>query len=102
MGVIPENNKSFPFDLESPDSFYLHDICLLEEARGLGIANMMLNQIYEGAGKKGYQTISLVSVEQSGDYWDRNGFIDVEVSRGLQEKLSGNYGEKARLMSKNI
>lgn len=102
LGEIPENNRVFPAELPIPDSFYLHDICLLEETRGLGIAGKILEKIYEKAKASGYSEVSLVSVEQSGNYWDRNGFELVNVGEKLKEKLVKSYGIKARLMNKKL
>lgn len=103
LGESPVNNQKFPDTLPFFDCFYLHDIALLESLRGQGIAQELLNQAKSSAQGLGMSSLSLVSVEQSGDYWDRRGFLPIEnLSPKKQEFIKIVYGLKARLMVLNF
>lgn len=98
-GETPVNNQNFPETLPTPDCFYIHDITLLPEARGTGLARAMIEKACETGRSLGFVTISLVAVSQSGNYWDKNGFQEnLEISLDKKNKIIANYGEGSRLM----
>lgn len=82
-----------PFPLDSvfkpatqPDCYYIHDLCVLQEFRGKGIANKLAEQILA----KDWNVFALVSVAGSGKFWRRLGF------RGFA--AIEYYGRKAEYM----
>jgi len=98
-GHTPINNQNFPTILQAPDCFYIHDITLLPEARGTGLARAMIEKACETGRSLGFKTISLVAVAQSGDYWDKINFqehLDIPVEK--KNAIIANYGEGSRLM----
>lgn len=99
LGESPVNNEKFPAKLPLPNCFYVHDITLLEQARGFGIAQKMLEMAKDDGRKLGHRYLSLVSVEQSGDYWDKRGFMPYkDLTPEKVAMLRKIYGAHARLM----
>lgn len=99
LGETPINNQKFPKELPLFDCFYLHDITLLKEVRGLGLAREMIDAAKSNGVELGFQALCLVSVEQSGDYWDKLGFTALtQLSSGKEAMIQKIYGKKARLM----
>lgn len=74
------------------DQYYIHDLAILPELRGKGLAKECLDLLLGVA--KGYVTTSLVSVYGTGAFWGRFGFAEVDVEEALGEKVRG-YGEDA-------
>ncbi|KAL8920497.1 MAG: hypothetical protein Q9208_006246 [Pyrenodesmia sp. 3 TL-2023] len=75
------------------DQYYIHDLALLPEVRGRGLAQECIDRLMDVA-TKGYGTTSLVSVYGTERFWGRWRFEAVEVGEGLREKVMG-YGEDA-------
>lgn len=99
LGETPINNQKFPENLPEFDCFYLHDIAVLQEARGQKIAQQMISSGKKLGLELGFRYLSLVSVEQSGDYWDKLGFNILQDLSPLKiDQIQKIYGEKARLM----
>lgn len=98
-GDTPVNNQKFPAILQTPDCFFIHDITLMPEARGTGLAAAMIEKACETGRSLGFKTISLVAVSQSGNYWDKNNFLEyVDISVEKRNGIIANYGQGARLM----
>jgi ribosomal protein S18 acetylase RimI-like enzyme len=81
---------------ESRDSWYLHDLALLPEARGGGNARAGLAQLFA----KIDAPIALVSVNDSAGFWQSQGFAP-QGSPALKAKLSS-YGPHARYMVRSV
>ena len=81
---------------ESRDSWYLHDLALLPEARGGGNARAGLAQLFAQIDAP----IALVSVNESAAFWQAQGFAPQE-SPALKAKLSS-YGPDARYMVRPV
>ncbi len=101
----PELNSSIEIeDYESSrgeECFYLQDLCLDEHYRGMGLANYALNHLYSLIKEKNIKRVELVSNNDSGDYWDRNGFNEVEDFDDYRDSLKS-FGDAARLMYREI
>ena len=103
FGDAPVNNQKFPEDLPEPDCFFIHDIALLPDARGGGIARALLEDAYQTAHALGFDAASLVAVGQSGTYWDRVGFVPfARVTEAKRAYILDIYGPGARLMARPI
>lgn len=103
LGEIPKNNAPFENDLKQPDCFYIHDVTLIPEARGQGLAPLLIESAFNQAKDLGFTKVSLVSVGQSGNYWDKLGFIEYpQTTPAILQKLHSSYDEKSRLMVKDI
>ena len=101
-GDSPINNKCFPERLASPTCYYVHDIAVLPKFQGKGLAKKLLDQVTDQSVKLGFMHISLISVLQSADYWDRLGFKELDVSDEKRATLLKSYGKGARLMIKVV
>lgn len=60
------------------DSFYLHDIALLPETRGLGAGSAAMALVIECARRAGFRDVTLVAVNGAETYWAKQGFGVVE------------------------
>jgi GNAT superfamily N-acetyltransferase len=63
----------------TPSTYYIHDIALLPEARGQGAAQAMIKTIKARARGLGLTTLSLVTIEAAGDFWQALGFACTPV-----------------------
>ncbi|KAI4173533.1 MAG: hypothetical protein LQ343_002871 [Gyalolechia ehrenbergii] len=79
------------------DQYYIHDLAILREARGRGLAQECIGKLFEIA--KRYPTTSLVSVYNTAPFWGRFGFVSTGVDEGLEKKLL-DYGEDATYLER--
>ncbi|KAL9003780.1 MAG: hypothetical protein Q9188_003360 [Gyalolechia gomerana] len=79
------------------DQYYIHDLAILREARGRGLAQECIGKLFEIA--KRYLTTSLVSVYNTALFWGRFGFVSRGVDEGLEKKLL-DYGEDATYLER--
>lgn len=83
-----------------PDTYYIHDLCLLPVARRIGSAGKILGALTKHAQAQGYPTMSLVAVNGSVSWWERHGFV-VTDEHNLYAKLLS-YEESARYMVRQL
>lgn len=103
LGDSPVNNQVFPEELPEADCFFLHDIALLPEARGTGLAQALINEVYNVADGLGFDAVSLVAVKQSGSFWDKMGFVPyAAITPEKHQRVREIYGAGARLMARPI
>jgi GNAT superfamily N-acetyltransferase len=84
----------------APDTFYIHDLALLPEARRRGHAAPAIDRMMQVARGLGLTTLSLVAVGTSSAFWGRHGFVacaDESVRQGL-----ASYGGAACFMVRAI
>ena len=74
------------------DQYYIHDLAILPELRGRGLAQECINKLFAIA--KGYPTTCLISVYGTELFWGRFGFVKVGIDDVLREKLL-EYGDDA-------
>ena len=60
--------------LDAPDTYYVHDLALLPEARGTGAAAQAVALLIAQAGHEGLPGITLIAVNNSAGFWQRHGF----------------------------
>ena len=65
-------------------TYYLHDLALLPKARGLGAAGDIVGIALAQATVAGFRTASLVAVNNSQPFWQRQGF-DVAMHRASRK-----------------
>lgn len=58
----------------APDTWYLHDIALLDSARGTGAAAAALELLLQRAPAARLASLSLTAVNRSVPFWQRHGF----------------------------
>jgi ribosomal protein S18 acetylase RimI-like enzyme len=96
QGAVPPLDTLLGALSESRDSWYLHDLALLPEARGGGKARAGLALLFARLDAP----IALVSVNDSAAFWQAQGFEPRE-SPALRAKLSS-YGPDARYMVRSV
>lgn len=83
-----------------PDTYYLHDLCLLPVARRVRAASKIVEALVKHATVEGYPTMTLVAVNGSVPFWERHGFVVTEIDELYGKLLS--YEEAARYMVKRL
>lgn len=82
----------------SPPQYYIHDVAILPELRGRGLASVCIRQLLEVSRRHDFQTTVLISVYGTSQFWGRYGFQRPEVlDEVLCEKVRG-YGDDAMFL----
>lgn len=79
------------------DTYYIHDIALLGEARRSGSASEIVRTLVDHARDGSFSNLSLIAVSGSSLFWQRHGFSivsDPDIDGKLQS-----YGRDARFMT---
>ncbi|KAL4815665.1 acyl-CoA N-acyltransferase [Aspergillus spinulosporus] len=79
--------------------YYIHDVAVLPELRGQGLAAQGIARLLEVAAAKGFSRTCLVSVYGTEAFWGRFGFRREVDGEELKEKLRG-YGDGAVYLSR--
>lgn len=85
---------------ERPDCLHLHDVAILEAARGASAATIVEGLLTEAARQRGLPMMALVSIYGSDRLWRRLGYRPRKSGRRC-EKLKL-YGEAALYMVKEL
>lgn len=99
-GTIPALNTLLGALPMGADTYYVHDLALLNPARGTGAAAMIVGDLLRHARSTGFTTVSLVAVNDSGPFWYKHGFRVVAAPQ-FAGKLAS-YDDKARYMSRAV
>ena len=91
IGVPPPLDSPLGGLPDAPDCLYLHDVALLPEARGLGLAASAVQQMETLAAERGFRWLALTSTPKARAYWDRQGFTPHDGGPALAAKLAS-YG----------
>jgi GNAT superfamily N-acetyltransferase len=89
LGAIPSD----------ADQYYIHDIAILPEFRGCGLAAQCVERLLGFAKRGGFPVTCLVSVYGTERFWAQFGFGSDVVGGDLEGKLSG-YGDDAVYLSR--
>lgn len=81
--------------LEGDELFYMHDLAISPNARGLGIGQRLIDTALNYARQDGYEEVALVAVQDAPAYWLRQGFSPSPTSKCLSE-----YGPGAQFMKR--
>ncbi|MDB5473618.1 MAG: family N-acetyltransferase [Devosia sp.] len=100
LRAIPPLNGLLGAIPPDADTFHVHDLALLNPARGTGAAAMIVGEILRHARAKGFASISLVAVTGSAPFWHKHGFR-VVAGPQLAAKLAS-YETGALYMSKTL
>lgn len=95
--ITPLNGN---FGLPDPDAtqvLYLHDMSVLPEMAGQGLARHLLQTLFEQARRQGLQQAALVSVQGTQSFWEKNGFVTRPATNDQQKNLRS-YGDSAVYM----
>ena len=90
--VLPPLNKLYTTLPELSDSLFIHDLAILSQSRGKGLAGLAVRSLLETADAKRLGHCSLISVQGTQAFWERHGFLAVpEVTRAFQEEFDRFY-----------
>lgn len=82
---------------------YLHDMAVSQNARGLGLASRLLNYAEQYAIELGFSRLALVAVQGSVPYWQKRGFVVVNLSSSEATRALASYsGQHAMYMQKSL
>jgi GNAT superfamily N-acetyltransferase len=98
-GKITPLNGPFTPPVVGEQVLYLHDMSVLPELAGQGIASHLVQHVFQQARERGVRQAALVSVQGSQAYWERQGFSVTNVNDAQQFKHLQSYGEGACYMS---
>ena len=99
-GELPALNSPLGRIPEDASIYYIHDLALLPEARGARAAGALVDSLTVLARRLGFSTLSLVAVNDSRGFWERQRFRIVERPQ-LAAKLAS-YEAAAVLMEKAL
>lgn len=85
---------------DEPETFYIHDVALLPDARGKGHAGDLVELLARHARGAGFGSLSLVAVNRSSAFWERFGFAPA-MTNALRAKLAS-YGDDALMMRRDL
>lgn len=100
FGEPPPLNTCLHAIPANADTYYIHDMALLPEARGKGYAMSGGERVVRHAREAGFAQVSLVAVNRSQAFWERLGFRVTTVP-GLEAKLLS-YGSDAVFMTRDL
>lgn len=84
--------------VDAPDTLYLHDMAVLPDLAGRGLARALLEPLWRQAGARGLRRSALVSVQGSQGFWERQGYAVHTLADTLQRQRLAAYGEGAVYM----
>lgn len=96
FGEPPPLNSRLGEIPQDATTYYIHDVALLPTGRGKGYAGEAARLLTDHARKAGFTNVSLVAVNNSTAFWQKQGFR-ITASPGLEAKLLS-YGPDAALM----
>lgn len=97
-GKITPLNGVFTPPAPGEQVLYLHDMSVLPELAGQGVASQLVQTLKQQARARGMRQAALVSVQGSQTYWERQGFSICPVSDSQQQAHLQTYGEGALYM----
>ena len=85
-----------------PDTLYLHDMAVLPECAGQGLAGALLAAVLAQARAGGLAHAALVAVQGSQPWWQRRGFSTCTELPAAQRQRLASYGGQARYMTLSL
>jgi len=81
---------------QQPSTYYIHDLALMPESRGNGVADTVVAALIAHARQNKFATVTLVAVNNSQRFWRKHGFEI--VNDGAMAAKIESYGADARIM----
>lgn len=98
---LPELNTAQHDTEIRPTQLYLHDLAVSTDARGYNLAQKLVEHAIEAATPY-FSAASLISVQRSQSFWQRQGFEPVhQPPHQLVSKIRS-FGENAQLMRREL
>ncbi|TWU48877.1 Acetyltransferase (GNAT) family protein [Rubripirellula tenax] len=86
-----------PAELEPTTNLFLHDLAVQKDFFGRGVAHALFDHLTTVAQANGYQTMSLVAVQQAAGFWMKMGFTP-----STRATINKSYTGDATFMTKAI
>ena len=99
LGKITPLHGDFD-SVPQPDALYLHDMAVLPDCAGRGLAGQLLAALH--AQSTGLRHSALVSVQGSQAYWQRQGYALHPLQDAAQQARLASYGEGAVYMARTL
>lgn len=87
---------------DSPDTLYLHDMAVLPEFSGQGLAQALLALLWRSAVARGLTRSALVAVQGSQGFWERRGYAVAPLQDLEQRRRLAAYGQGAVYMLRTL
>ncbi|MDW5415669.1 GNAT family N-acetyltransferase [Iodobacter sp. CM08] len=88
----PALNAPLPTPNQSCDIYFIHDLAVHPSARGLGLAQQLLDTALKWARQEKLQKIRLIAIAGAANFWIKQGLSPVKnVNKDLSRKLA-DYG----------
>jgi ribosomal protein S18 acetylase RimI-like enzyme len=101
MGKVTQLHGEFE-PAPHPDTLYLHDLAVLPELGGQGMAARLLHTLWQGAQRRGLQRAALVSVQGSQGFWQHHGYVAYTLQDTAQRERLAAYGRDAVYMMRRL
>ncbi len=85
----------------APSTYYIHDLALAPHTRRTGAATWIVSKLADHAIARGLSTMSLVAVNGSAGFWQRQGFVQTDAP-ALTDKLRSYCDDGAQFMVRNL
>ena len=86
----------------APDTLYLHDMAVLPQCAGRGLARALLAPLWAQAAARGLRHSALVSVQGSQAYWERQGYAVQALADARERQRLAGYGAGAVYMLRTL
>ncbi|MDY0309641.1 MAG: GNAT family N-acetyltransferase [Castellaniella sp.] len=84
------------------DTLYLHDLAIHPRARGLGLAQQLIQHAWAHAQANGLRHSALISVQDSEPFWAAHGYRTCTELNDRQRACLAGYEQAARYMTRRI
>ncbi len=88
--------------IAQPDTLYLHDLAVLPELGGHGVAPRLLHVLWAQARARSLQRSALVSVQGTQSFWQHQGYMPWTLSDPVQCERLIAYGRDAVYMRRRL
>lgn len=86
----------------APDSLYLHDLAVHPDAAGLGLGPRLVRHAWAHAARAGWRHSTLVSVQSSVAFWQRQGYEAAQPAGADQQDRLATYPGDAVYMVRRL
>jgi GNAT superfamily N-acetyltransferase len=86
----------------APNCLYLHDLALATDARGKGVAKLLITHAETHAHMQRLMSLGLVAVQNSVAFWGKAGFAEYTALTGVQKGYLDGYSGQPTYMTKQL
>lgn len=84
------------------DALYLHDLAVHPAASGLGLGPRLVRHAWEHAVQAGWRQSTLVSVQASVGFWERQGYAAMQPADPVQQARLATYPGRSIYMARRL